>query len=250
MRRSFKYFTRKIHRYLGLFIGIQFLGWTISGLFFSWNDLDRVHGDHLRKPQKAIPANLDLVSPTVVLGNLKKSHPVDSLKSVQLIRVLENFYYQVAYFVQHGNHSMLHFVLVDAKNGELRTPLVKVEAEKMATDLVKAPASIEKIEYLTEVGNHHEYRERRLPAWAVTFSKPACTVYLSAEMGTYQTIRHNQWRVFDFLWMFHTMDYAGRDNFNNWLLKLFSLFGLFTILSGFMLYMISSKTFYKIKKQL
>ena len=31
---------RKTHRYLGLFLGIQFLMWTISGLYFSWTDID------------------------------------------------------------------------------------------------------------------------------------------------------------------------------------------------------------------
>jgi hypothetical protein len=39
------------------------------------------------------------------------------------------------------------------------------------------------------------------------------------------------------------MDYAGRNNFNNWLLRAFSVFGLFTVLSGFTLYSVSSKTF-------
>ena len=36
---------RKTHRYLGLIIGIQFLAWTVSGLYFSWTDLDEIHGD-------------------------------------------------------------------------------------------------------------------------------------------------------------------------------------------------------------
>lgn len=40
---------RKTHRYLGLIIGIQFLAWTISGLYFSWNNIDEIHGDHFRK---------------------------------------------------------------------------------------------------------------------------------------------------------------------------------------------------------
>ena len=31
---------RKHHRFLGIFIGIQFLFWTISGLYFSWTDID------------------------------------------------------------------------------------------------------------------------------------------------------------------------------------------------------------------
>ena len=40
---------RKIHRYLGLIIGIQFLIWTISGLYFSWTNLDEIHGDQFMK---------------------------------------------------------------------------------------------------------------------------------------------------------------------------------------------------------
>lgn len=38
MKRNRNYYIRKTHRYLGLFIGIQFIGWTISGLYFSWTD--------------------------------------------------------------------------------------------------------------------------------------------------------------------------------------------------------------------
>ena len=40
---------RKAHRFLGVFIGIQFLFWTISGLYFSWTDIDEIHGDHYKK---------------------------------------------------------------------------------------------------------------------------------------------------------------------------------------------------------
>ena len=40
---------RKAHRYLGLFLGIQFLFWTISGLYFSWTNLDEIHGDQFKK---------------------------------------------------------------------------------------------------------------------------------------------------------------------------------------------------------
>jgi hypothetical protein len=40
--------------------------------------------------------------------------------------------------------------------------------------------------------------------------------------------------------MLHTMDYQGRDNFGNILLKGFSIFGLFTIFSGFILFYVSS----------
>ena len=40
------------------------------------------------------------------------------------------------------------------------------------------------------------------------------------------------WRFYDFFWMLHIMDYRGRDNFNNPLLRAFALTGLAFALSG------------------
>lgn len=239
---------RKIHRYLGLFIGIQFLGWTISGLYFSWNNIDDVHGDHMRKSPHFISASSPLVSPANAINELKANEKVDSIHSVQLISLVGKPLYQIIYFAGHteGIHHHTHYALADAATGILRGPLTKDEATSIAKDNVISTAEVDKIELLTNTDGHHEYRERPLPAYAVTFKNPDCTVYVSTERGTFQTIRHDQWRAFDFLWMFHTMDYAGRDNFNNWLLKALSLFGLFTVISGFVLFVISSRTLKKI----
>ena len=237
-------FIRKTHRYLGLFIGIQFLGWTISGLYFSWNNIDSVHGDHMRKSPHFISASSTLVSPAEGINELKTRQPVDSIHSVQLISVIGKPLYQIVYFAgpTEGVHHHTHYALADAETGTLRGPLTKEEATAIAKDNVVSSAEVAQIELLKNTDGHHEYRERPLPAYAVTFKNPDCTVYVSADRGTFQTIRHDQWRAFDFLWMFHTMDYAERDNFNNWLLKILSLFGLFTVLSGFVLFVISSKT--------
>jgi hypothetical protein len=37
------------------------------------------------------------------------------------------------------------------------------------------------------------------------------------------------------------MDYQNRDNINNWLLRLFSVIGLITIASGFLLFGLTQK---------
>jgi uncharacterized iron-regulated membrane protein len=248
MKLNKQLFIRKTHRYLGLFIGIQFLGWTISGIYFSWNNIDNVHGDHLRANASFISPDVEVVSPTEAVKNLKHTKAVDSLHSVHLINLLGKPAYQLAYFSGHvgeGMHHHLHYALADAATGQLRAPLNKEEAIAVATAHIKEGALQHNVEYIERTGSHHEYRERPLPAWAISFTDPNCTVYISAEMGTFQTIRHDQWRVFDFLWMFHTMDYAGRDNFNNWLLKALSIFGLFTVISGFVLYVSSSRTIKK-----
>ncbi len=242
-------FIRRIHRYLGLFIGIQFLGWTISGLYFSWNDIDSVHGNHLQKSSAFISANVSTVSPTDAIEKLKQTQTVDSIHSVHLIRVLDKPVYQIAYFSGHvgeGMHHHVHYALADAATGELKQALTKEEGITVAKEQVVQGAEVSEVHYLEQTNSHHEYREKPLPAWAVSFKNPDCTVYVSAELGTFQSIRHDQWRAFDFLWMFHTMDYAGRDNFNNWLLKILSVFGLLTVMSGFVLYTISSRTLKKI----
>jgi len=70
--------------------------------------------------------------------------------------------------------------------------------------------------------------------------------YISIIDGKFQTVRHRDWRWFDFLWMTHTMDYEMRDDFNNKLIRAFSLLGLITVMSGFLLWFISSKTVRKI----
>ena len=239
---------RKIHRYLGLFIGIQFLGWTVSGLYFSWNDIDNVHGDPMRKNPHFISKTAAVVSPDLVMKELQRSAEVDSIHSIHLINLVDKPIYQIVYFSGHAGavHHHTQYALADATTGAIRGPLTKEEAILLAKDYVVNSAALYDVKLLEETGNHHEYRERPLPAWAVTFKDPDCTVYVSSEQGTFQTIRHDQWRAFDFLWMFHTMDYESRDNFNNWLLKTFSIFGLVTVLSGFVLFIVSSRTVKKI----
>ena len=132
--------------------------------------------------------------------------------------------------------------LFDAKTGELKQEITEEEAKEIAMIYIKGDYAIKSAEYLTEAGAHHEYRGRPLPAWAVQFDHPEDIIaYIDAKSGNFERVRHSSWRVFDFLWMFHTMDYAGRDNFNNLLLRASSVFGLATIVSGFTLFFMTLK---------
>jgi hypothetical protein len=243
MRRNNQYYLRKTHRYLGILIAIQFVAWTVSGLYFSWNDIDDVHGDHMRKNPKYLSSNTNVVSPSLAIENLKASTAVDSVHSVMLISILGQPVYQIRYFSghTHGIHPHVHYALADAQNGLLQKPLTKDQATLVAKDHVPLDAKVIEVSFLEKTDDHHEYRERPLPAWAVSFEDPDCTVYISADQGTFQTIRHDQWRAFDFLWMFHTMDYQGRDDFNNWLLKIFSIVGLLTVCSGIFLFILTAR---------
>ena len=242
--KSGTYRARQIHRWLGLVIGVQFVLWTVGGLYFSWTDLDEVHGDHLARPQAHLAGDLALASPAVVLDALRSRVQVDSLASVELAVVLEQPVWRLTYFTENDGRSIRRVQLADAVSGTLREPLGRDEAIAAARAAYVGHAPVTTVEYLTpdSVGRHHEYREQPLPAWAVHFGdEEGATAYVSAELGSVVRIRNEQWRVFDFLWMLHTMDYQGRDNFNNLALRAFSIFGLATVLSGFVLFVLTSK---------
>lgn len=258
MAKSFHYKIRKVHRYLGLILGIQFLFWTVGGIYFSWSDMDDIHGDLNRNPSALIPVHSELISPSAILQKLKEKGEFDSIRDLKLIGILGKAYYQIHYFpdaASHTDHSMHRdknkpsVQLADAVSGVLRGPLTESEAVEIAKSGFNGNSKVIEVKRLDETSSHHEYRLNPLPAFAISFDHPSrSTVFVSAELGTIQKIRNQKWRIFDFLWMMHTMDYEGRDNFGNLLLRAFSIFGLFTIFSGFVLFYLSSGTVRKVKK--
>lgn len=223
---------RKTHRYLGLFIGIQFLMWTISGLYFSWTDIDDIHGDQFKNLQYQPRAFQNLKSPAEL--NIP-----EGIRTIELRDIDNTPYFWV-------NKQQLY----NALNGELKEEISKDEAIYVAKQFMKEELEIINVERITEVGRQHEYRERLLPAYVISYADDeALKAYVSVNDGKFQTVRHRSWRWFDFLWMTHTMDYEGRDNFNTIILRAFSLLGLITVLSGFLLWYTSSPTIRKIIKK-
>ena len=220
---------RKAHRYLGIFIGIQFVMWTVSGLYFSWTDLDEIHGDHFRKAEPLHSEFSNIKSPTVLNPELK----VTSVKLQEISG--EPFYY------------INNKILMDARTGEIIEEISDKQALDIASRYMKDDLEVSGIERITETGKHHEYREKLLPAWVISYKTDEnLKAYVGALTGNFNNVRHRDWRWFDFLWMTHTMDYEGRDDFNNMVLRSFSILGLITVFSGFLLWYISSPTVRKI----
>ena len=169
----------------------------------------------------------------------KRSGDASAINNLRLIEISGKPFY--AFEVRDENKKQ-KFIAADAVSGEIRPAISEAEARTIAAESLAKPQPVKETVYLTKenVGGHHEYREKPLPAWAVTFEDDL-TVYLSAETGQIGAFRTTKWRIFDFLWMLHTMDYEARDNINNYILRGFSILGIATILSGFTLFFISSK---------
>ncbi|MBR9853785.1 MAG: hypothetical protein GYB37_04295 [Algicola sp.] len=223
---------RKAHRYLGIFLGIQFIMWTVSGLYFSWTDIDEIHGDHFRNMDYE-PAAFD-----GLIGFSEVDLPV-KISSLSLKEIAGKPYYWV-------NNEYL----IDAKNGDLKQGISEEEALAVAKRQMSSELKVKEVTVIKETDKHHEYREKRLPAYVISYDSPEnIKAYVSVADGSFQTVRHRDWRWFDFLWMTHTMDYEGRDDFNTIVLRAFSLLGLITVMSGFLLWFTSSPTMRNLVKR-
>jgi hypothetical protein len=121
MMINWHYRIRRLHRYLGVLLGTQFLFWTIGGLYFSWSNMDEIHGDCQKKAPPQYRADLAFVSPSIALSNLKNKVKIDSILNISLIDVLGKPTYRME-FLHGGHHKM--FQLADAQTGTLRTPSV------------------------------------------------------------------------------------------------------------------------------
>ncbi len=224
--------VRKSHRFLGFILGIQFFFWTAGGLYFSWTKIEEIRGENVRRKEPHIdPSKLK-----ASLADIVESQQADSLVKVEVAAILGEPHYQITILKDQKKQT----VLANTLTGKIRNPISQTEAAEIARHAFLQPATVKEVTYLTTTNGHHEYREKPLPAFAVTLNHPTnTTVYVAAELGTVQSFRNNQWRVFDFLWMLHVMDFENRDDINNWLLRIFSVAGLVTLASGFALFFLT-----------
>jgi len=123
--------------------------------------------------------------------------------------------------------------LLNARTGAAWEPVDKVAITNAAHHYYKGEGQITAITRLTETPK--EYR-RPPPVWQVQFDDgPKTRLYLDAETAELRAVRTRLWRVYDFMWMLHIMDYQTRDNFNSWWLRLFAGAALLFAMSGLML---------------
>jgi len=228
-----KKLIRKFHRYLSIFIGIQFFFWSLSGLYFTWTDIDEIHGDQFRKPLPERISFDSLIDP----DELRIREGIQSLE-------LRNIAGKPFYWINEAS-------LYDARNGTLKREITKEEALAIAKSELLPSLHVASIKKIEKTGPQHEYRGKPLPAYLISYEGPArLHAYVSARDGAFQTVRHRSWRWFDFLWMLHTMDYRGRDDFNTLWLRMAAFLAFTMVLSGFMLWLSSSPAIRRIMRKM
>ncbi|MEO6280192.1 PepSY domain-containing protein [Roseateles sp.] len=212
------YWVRRSHKWIGLVIGVQALLWMLSGLYMTAISLEVIHGDHLAHVSDE---PLDRQGDRLDVGQLAQIHP--GFESFKLKRFLGKEVYEL----RGGGKASL----VDARSGDLLSPLPREQVVARAKDIYQGEAEIREITWITQAPQ--EVAKRPVPMWAVRFDdRASTTLYFSPDTGDLLARRHDLWRLFDFLWMLHIMDYDKRTDVNNSLLRVAAGTGLVFALSG------------------
>lgn len=215
-------FIRKLHKWLGLIVGLQLLLWTISGLMFAWLDHHQVSAQHttaVPDPQ-VLSASVQLTEPTSWLGEYQGK----TLYEVRLAAVVDTPVWRV----DLGNRIDLR----NAHDGQVLT-IDEGMARRLALSHYVGTGQLAAVEFHSAPG----LETRKAGAtWKAQFNDADETaLYFSADDGRLVAARNLTWRWFDFFWMLHTMDYRGRDDFNNPLVITVGTAAMWLSLSGLLL---------------
>ncbi len=212
------FWVRRAHKWIGLVIGVQALLWMLSGVYMTAISLDVIHGDHLAH---VFNEPLDRGRDRLDVAQLARLQP--GFESFKLKKLLGREVYEL----RTGGKASL----VDAQTGALLSPLPREQIVERARDIYQGEAEIREVTWITQAPQ--EVARRPVPMWAVRFDDRAnSTLYFSPDTGDLLARRHDLWRWFDFLWMFHIMDYDTRSDVNNGLLRVAAGVGLLFALSG------------------
>lgn len=223
-------FMRKFHRWLGLLIGLQVVLWLAGGFVMSFFNIEEVRGED--NIQSLAP--IFIATPVKFTSNDILAKINYSPKSIELGQWQQILVWRVKGAEQ--------FDMFDAASGEQLSPFSEKTLEAVALSDFAGKGDLVSVKHITEKAT--EIRGRKLPLWQFQFNDDDNTrLYLSPETGEVVARRNDTWRLFDFFWMLHIMDYKDRDNFNHPLLIIAALLGVLFSLSG--LYLVMRTIFFR-----
>jgi hypothetical protein len=225
--------TFRLHRWLGLIIGLQLLAWSLGGLYFTLFDIDAVRGDMDAVEQEpaplVLPENGILARDAIAVAVAAGVDAGEVLSLAALTRRGRGVW-------ELRGQGRRPLALVELTTGEILPPVSRAEAEAVALADFVHPATVLQAT-LIEADPPQEFRGGRLPAWQVVLDHPKeVSIYIDAINGQVLSRRNRVWRWFDFFWMLHIMDYDQREDFHHPLLTAASAFAVLTAMTGIVLW--------------
>lgn len=200
---------RNWHKWLGVVVGLQMIIWMASGLYMVSIDIEKIHGDHFVKQTSSLPVT-DIAPVPKQFSQAKRVLLTSQLG--RQIYLIDNRW------------------LIDATNGEAIT-VDKTYITQRAKESYKGSAAIKSVTKLMRYPD--ELGGRNRPIWRVDFEDSFNpSFYFSVQTAELVRKRSDLWRMFDFLWSLHIMDYQDGEDSHNSLLLIASIVALLLTTSG------------------
>lgn len=218
--------ARKIHRFLAWVVGLQVVLWFLSGLTMSVLDIHQVRGKQVLKKERKTLSPLSEFS----LPPQKLTLPQNITKVEYLF--LPGPTYRITY--GENNTHLYH-----AQTGEKLSPLKLSHVKSLVSTRLQPTVQIQNFKLLhTPEHSFWDKTQYRgpYPVWRLKLNDSLRTyLFISPQSGKILSVRNRLWRLFDFVWMFHILDFDTRSNFNHPLLVFLASLSLFFALSGVIL---------------
>ena len=222
-KQALRKYATTFHKWLGLIIGIQVVLWITGGLVMSWFDIERVRSEHNIAEQETIVFTQQFPLMGIDMLLTQVGAPVAEVKLTSLV---DFPVYQVT--LETGEVDLYHAIV-----GQKLTPLPG-EAAVVIADANFAPEAAPSEAIWVEQATS-EYRGD-LPVWRVDMNdEEETSIYVSPSTGEVKARRSDVWRVYDFFWMLHIMDYENRTDFNHPLIVLAAMLATILSLTGIVL---------------
>ena len=219
----------RIHKWIALIVGLQIVLWIAGGLVMSAIPIEIVRGEH--KIEERSPVLLNIETLLSAAGAAEKIGS-SAVESAALGEMLGKPVWRI---VDQNSET----VIVDAQTGEVLSPLNESLARQIAEYDYNGEAASTSVEQLNEPPT--EYNKPG-PVWRVEFNdRDKTTIYVDPSLGEVTARRSETWRLFDFFWKLHVMDYDDGADFNHPLLVTAAGMAVFVSLSGFILLIIKMR---------
>ena len=212
----------QIHKWLGLVVALQVLGWVLGGLIMTAIPIERVRSEHHYAAYQPLPL------PATGLLDERAAAAAAGVEAVEA--TLKTTLRGTVWVLKDGEG---HTQVVNAATGARMAPLTDGEARMLAGALYQGeghPVAVRAYKQPPQEAG------KPGPLWRVDFNDAEHTAfYLSPDTGEVVSRRSNVWRLYDFFWRIHILDFSKGEDFNNPLIITAAALTLPMVLAGIVL---------------
>lgn len=230
------HFSRRWHKRLSWIVGIQLAVWVIGGAFFA---IVPFQGIIKGKDMVAVPE-------TAAISKFVFSYPIDKIMAIYpevsqiSTQVKQN---QGVYAISLPSGK----TFLNSETGqELITTPTKQDIIKSANQYYIGDGEMTSVRIITEskirLGIVDELFGKT-GLWQVSFDDTwNSRLYFSAKDGEFYRVRNDAWVMYDFFFRLHIMDYNTGEEFNNNLLRAFSILSVVVTITGIIMLIYSVRS--------